>query len=90
MGASDEAMKDLSVVGSKSAIQVDQALDDVARQILGADSATRSDGRAHLFEVRRAGVTLRQVLLETAALSTREAAVEIVAHQFDGVATHER
>jgi hypothetical protein len=30
------------------------------------------------------------VLLETAALSMGEGAVEIVAHQFDGVATHER
>jgi hypothetical protein len=69
--------------------QVDEALDDVAREVLGTDLAARGDGRAHLLEVGRAGVAPGQVLLEATALTSRQGAVEVVAHQFDGVATDE-
>src|SRR5665213_2652878 len=79
---------DLSVVGTILTEQVHEALDDVAREVLGTDGATRGDRGAHLIQVGRARVALSKVLLEAASVPTRQGAVEIVAHQFDGVATH--
>jgi hypothetical protein len=43
-----------------------------------------------LFEVRGARVTRGEVLLESTALPTRECAVEIIAHEFNGLAAYER
>jgi hypothetical protein len=83
-------MDDLSVFGTILTEQVDETLDDVARQVVGTDAAARGDGRAHLFEVRGARVTRGEVLLESTALSTRECAVEIIAHEFNGLAAYER
>jgi hypothetical protein len=83
-------MSDLSVVGAEFAIEVDETFDHVTRQVLGTDATAGGDGRAHLIEVGGAGVATGQVLFEPASLSTRKGAVEIVRHQFDGVATYQR
>jgi hypothetical protein len=81
--------KNLSVVFSILAKQIDESLDDVTRQIFRSDPATRGDSRTHLIEVGRTGVARGEVLFEAASMTTRKGAVEIVADQFNGVATHE-
>jgi hypothetical protein len=69
--------------------EVDETFDDVTGEILGADAchsrrSSRASDRGRPYRRRT-----RQVLLEPASLAARQGAVEIVAHQFNGVATHE-
>ena len=69
--------------------QVHEAFDDIAREILVIDGAARGDRGPHLIQVGRARVALREVLLEAPSVPARQSAVELVTHEFDGVATHQ-
>jgi hypothetical protein len=90
IGDSDDATKGLSVFVSVLTEEIDESLEYVTRQVVGADRATGGDGRAHLIEVGGAGIASGEVLFQAAALTTGKRAVEVVAHQFDGVAAYER
>jgi hypothetical protein len=80
----------LSVLGAVLTKEIHEALDDVVGQVVGTDVATGGDGRSDLGQVRLTGVARREVLLETTSIAPREGAVEVVAHEFNGVATDQR
>src|SRR5271154_7107288 len=77
---------DLSVLGAVLPKEIDQALNDVVREVSGTDVTAGGHGRSNLCQVRLTGIACRQVLLEASTIASREGAVEIVAHELYRVA----
>src|ERR1019366_8303862 len=76
-------------VATKLAKEISEFVEGLGIEIVRSHGAARGDGGAHLIEVGRTVCAGSQVLLQTTAIASRERALQVVTHEFDGLLADE-